>query len=71
MQANRLQTRRVFRYQPHTQQQGFRYRTRTQYEGFRQRPQIQQEWVPSRMIPPWMAFYPPWMPAAAHPQNWK
>lgn len=60
-----------FRYQPHTQQQGFRYRTRTQHEGFRQRPQIQQERVPSRMIPPWMAFYPPWMPAAAHPQNWK
>ena len=26
---------------------------------------------PRPMIPPWMAFYPPWMPAHSHQQHWK
>ena len=60
-----------FRYQLHTQQQGFRYRPRTQHKEFRYQQHIQPERMQSRMIPPWMAFYPPWFPAQAHPQNWK
>lgn len=58
-------------YRPRIQQEGFGHRPQIQQEGFRYRQHIQQERVQSRMIPPWMAFYPPWFPAPAHPQNWK
>ena len=67
--TNRQARNKVYR--PHIQQEDFGRRPNIQQEGFRYRQQTQQERVQSRMIPPWMAFYPPWFPAPVQPQNWK